>query len=58
LIFGSFIKYGVRDITFFKCFLSAVASIIINAPETLRHRSPVSRSVIKRTESLARPGFY
>ncbi|WP_417236788.1 glycosyltransferase family 2 protein [Bizionia paragorgiae] len=58
LLYHNFKKYALKDFTFFKAYVRAIATIILNLPKILKYRKPVSRSCIALKNSLPSPIFH
>jgi len=58
LLYHNFRKYALKDFTFFKAYVRAIATIILNLPKILKYRQPVSRSCIALKNSLPSPIFH
>lgn len=58
LLWHNFNKYAIKDAIFFKCFFKAIGIIIIQMPDVLKYRKPVSKLIIKKKKELASPIFY
>lgn len=57
LFWHNFKKYGCRDWIYFKTYFQSMFDILIFLPQLMRHRTPVSNSVLKRSRELPRPKY-
>ncbi len=53
LYYHNFFKYGLKNITFFKCFFKSAGVVLINIPNILKHRKPIDIKVLQKMKTLS-----
>lgn len=58
LLFHNFIKYAIKDFSFFKAYFAAIFKTFTKLPLILNYRKPVAKEVILKKDKLPSPIFH